>query len=56
MVNPFTHAGKAVAGMFKAADECDFFAPTPLKVGATLITPIVAPVAFVSAFFKKPTK
>lgn len=53
MVNPFVHAGKSVAGMFKAPDECDFFAPTPLKIGAVLVPPIVAPVAFVAAFFRK---
>jgi len=53
MVNPFTHTGKAVAGMFNAADECDFFDHATLKVGAVIVTPIVAPIAFLSAFFTK---
>jgi len=53
MVNPFTHTGKAAAGMFNAADECDFFDHATLKVGAVIVTPIVAPIAFLSAFFTK---
>jgi hypothetical protein len=54
MKNPFKAAGSAVSGMFSAADGCDFFDPTTLKVGAVIVTPIVAPVAFVAALFQKP--
>jgi hypothetical protein len=39
--------------MFSAADGCDFFDPTTLKVGAVLVTPIAAPVAFIAALFSK---
>lgn len=53
MRNPFKAVGSAVSGMFTAADGCDFFDPTTLKVGAVLVTPIVAPVAFVAALFQK---
>lgn len=42
-----------MAGMFAAANECDFFDHSTLKVGAAVVTPIVAPIAFLSAFFKK---
>jgi hypothetical protein len=52
MKNPFKASGSAVSGMFAAADGCDFFDHTTLKVGAVLATPIVAPVAFVAAFFQ----
>ena len=53
MKNPFAATGNAVAGMFRAADQCDFYDPTILKAGAVLVTPIVAPVAFMAAFFQK---
>lgn len=53
MVNPFKHTAKTVAGMFASADQCDCFDPTTLKVGAVLVTPIVAPVAFLAAFLVK---
>lgn len=56
MVKHFTHTAKTVAGMFTAADECDFFDHTTLKVGAVVVTPIVAPVAFVAAFFARKSK
>ena len=52
MKNPFKAAGSAVAGMYTSANQCDFFNPTALKVGATLVVPIVAPVAFVAALFQ----
>jgi hypothetical protein len=39
--------------MFTAADQCDYFDHTTLKVGAVIVTPIVAPIAFISAFFVK---
>ena len=51
MVNPFKATGDAVKGMYAAADGCDFFDHNILKVGATMVTPIVAPVAFVAALF-----
>jgi hypothetical protein len=53
MVNPFTHTGHVVRDMFTSTEQCDFFDHTTLKVGAVIITPIVAPIAFISAFFKK---
>jgi hypothetical protein len=58
MKNPFTASGKALPAMFRAADGCDFFNPSALKVGAVVITPIVAPIAFVAALFspKEPGK
>ena len=55
MKNPFKAAGGAVAGMFAAARSSDC-APGPAKFGAVLVTPIVAPVAFVAAFFQKSDK
>ncbi len=42
-----------MSGLFTSADQCDYFAHGPLKVGAVLVTPIVAPIAFVSALFQK---
>lgn len=54
MRNPFKAVSKSVSGMFSAADGVDFFDHNTLKVGAVLITPIVAPVVFVAAFFQKP--
>jgi hypothetical protein len=56
MNNPFKAVGGAVSGMFTSADQCDFFNPTMLKVGAVIVTPIVAPVAFIAAFFQKSDK
>lgn len=53
MINPFKHTAKTVSGMFTSADQCDFFDHTTLKFGAVLVTPIVAPVSFLAAFFLK---
>jgi hypothetical protein len=52
MINPFKAAGSAVSGMFSAAASSDC-APGPAKLGAAIVTPIVAPVAFIAAFFQK---
>lgn len=52
MVNPIKHTGNVVASMFTSADQCDFFDHTTLKVGAVMVTPIVAPIAFIASFFK----
>lgn len=51
MQNPFIVSGKAVKDMFDSTNNVDFFDHRVLKVGAVIVTPIVAPIAFVSAFF-----
>lgn len=56
MKNPFKAAGSAVSGMYTAADGCDFFSPTALKIGATAVAPVIASVAFVAALFQKKVK
>ncbi len=38
MKNPFKAVGSAVSGMFTSADQCDFFDPNALKVGAVLLS------------------
>ena len=55
MVNPFKAAGSAVGGMFSAARASDC-APGPATFGAVIVTPIVAPAAFIAAFFTASTK
>jgi hypothetical protein len=55
MRNPFKAAGSAVASMFKGTTMQDELpAVNPLTPFAVALTPIVAPVAFVAAFFQKP--
>jgi hypothetical protein len=55
MKNPFKAVGSVVGGIFTSASQSDC-APGPAKLGAALITPIVAPVVFVAAFFQKNPK
>jgi hypothetical protein len=52
MVNPFKHVVSVASSMFASADQCDYFDHTTLKVGAVVVMPIVAPIAFVAALFK----
>lgn len=55
MKNPFKAAGDAVSGLYSAAAESDC-APGPAKAAVVCIAPIVAPVAFIAAFFQKAKK
>jgi hypothetical protein len=56
VINPFKAAGSAISGMFSAARASDC-APGPATFGAVIVTPIIAPVAFIAALFAaKPKK
>ena len=52
MINPFKAVKWTVGCLFAAANASDC-ARGPAKIGAALLTPIVAPIAFVTAFFQK---
>lgn len=52
MINPFKHVGNVVSAMMRATEN-DCFDPTTLKVIISPAVLVVAPVAFVTAFFKK---
>jgi hypothetical protein len=52
MRDPFKAAGSAVGAMFSAARGSDC-ARGPATFGAVLVTPIVAPAAFIAALFQK---
>jgi len=51
MINPFKAVGSTVGGMFQSDQNLDFMGPTLPSIAAVLVTPIVAPVAFIAAFF-----
>jgi hypothetical protein len=53
MRNPFKVTGTTISEMFKSAKNSDTIGPALPTIGAVLITPIVAPVVFVTTFFKK---
>jgi hypothetical protein len=54
MKNPFKAAGNAVASMFKGTTmQGEMPAINGLTPFAVIATPIVAPVAFIAAFFQK---
>lgn len=52
MINPFKAVVSDVGSMFQAARGSDC-APGPATVGVVILTPVVAVVSFVSAFFIK---
>jgi hypothetical protein len=52
LINPFKAVGDHAQGMFRAADGCDFFDHTALKVMACPIIAVAAPFVFVGAFFR----
>ena len=51
-VNPFKHVGNVVGGMWNDAAQSDC-ATGPAKFAVAVVTPIVVPVAFIAALFKK---
>jgi len=53
MINPFKHTANVVGSSYKSATNLDFWAPSMGATALTLVMPIIIPVAFISAFFKK---
>jgi hypothetical protein len=52
MKNPFKAVGNTIGGMFHSATHDDSAAPV-YTTCAVLVTPIVAPIVFIAAFFQK---
>jgi hypothetical protein len=55
VVNPFKHVNTVVGGLYTDASNGDC-APGPAKAAVIVMSPVLVPVAFISALFIKPHK